>query len=182
MFIYKITNHVNGKTYVGKTVKSIQERYQKHLYNHKTQNTYLYKAMRKYGVENFSIDIIEETPFLDEREIFWIETLNPEYNMTKGGEGGDTSKSPNFINSMKLYHQSKTKKSYATNGMLGKKLSKKSKDAISKANSCPVMCEGVMYASVGEAQNAYPGISIRKRLDSQKYTDFYRLKPKTKRV
>jgi hypothetical protein len=43
------------------------------------------------------------------------------------------------------------------------------------------MCEGVKFDSVGEAQSAYPGISIRKRIDSSKYPDFYRLRPKTKR-
>lgn len=46
---------------------------------------------------------------------------------------------------------------------------------------CPVSCEGIIYNSVSGAQTAYPGISIRKRLDNEKYPDFYRLRPKTKR-
>lgn len=182
MFIYKITNCVNHKIYIGKTTKTIEERFQRHTYNHKNQNTYLYKSMRKYGIENFSIEIIEETHSLDEREIFWIESLKPEYNMTKGGEGGDTSTSPNYIKGIKKSHEQRMPSSYASYGMLGKKQSQKCIDALKKANCCPVMCDGVLYNSVGEAQNAFPGISIRKRLDSQKYPNFYRMREKTKRI
>jgi len=49
------------------------------------------------------------------------------------------------------------------------------------ANSCPVVCEGIEYKSVNDAQKAYPSISIRKRLDNPKYPDFYRLKKRTLR-
>ena len=179
MIIYQITNNINGKKYIGKTTKSVEERYRKHLYNHKEGNTHLYNAMRKHGVENFSIEIIEHTQNLDEREKFWIYTLSPEYNMTKGGDGGDTSSSPNFISSMKKYHESKSRESYATYGMLGKKHPLKGK-ALFK-NNCPVMCEGKEYSSVGAAELAYKGISVRKRLDDPKYPEFYRLREKTKR-
>jgi hypothetical protein len=50
-----------------------------------------------------------------------------------------------------------------------------------KANRCPVSCEGITYPSVGDAQSAYIGINVRKRLDNPKYPNFYRLRPKTKR-
>lgn len=46
--IYRITNVVNSKFYIGKTSKTVQERFQRHCYNHQNQNTYLYNAMRKY--------------------------------------------------------------------------------------------------------------------------------------
>lgn len=176
MIIYKITNKVNGKIYIGKTTKTIHERYQRHFYNHKNGNTYLYKSMRKYGFDNFMIEAIEETLNLDEREIFWISELSPDYNMTKGGDGGDTSTSPNFIESLK--HRPPPKPTY---GMLGKKQSQKFADAIKLSNSRPVVCEGKEYSSVGEAQKEYPGISIRKRLDNPKYKDFYRLRERTLR-
>lgn len=176
MIIYKITNLINGKIYVGKTTKSAEERFKRHFYNHKTGNTYLYKSMRKHGFHNFIIETIEQTQNLNEKEIFWISELSPEYNMTKGGDGGDTSQSPNFIESIK-----RRPPPAPTYGMLGKKQSQKFFDAIRKSNKCPVICEGIEYDSVGKAQEAYPGISIRKRLDNPKYPNFYRLRNKTLR-
>ena len=176
MIIYKITNKVNGKFYIGKTTKTIEQRFQRHYHNHKTGSTYLYKSMRKYGFKNFIIEAIEETVELNEREIFWISELSPHYNMTKGGDGGDTSNSPNFKEAVKRRAPPKP-----TYGMLGKKQSQKFADAIQQSNRCPVICEGKEYASVGEAQKAYPGISIRKRLDNPKYPEFNRLREKTLR-
>lgn len=182
MIIYQIENVVNGDLYVGKTTKSIETRFKRHYYNHKDGTTHLYKAMRKYGFENFVVSIIEETNNLDEREMYWISKLSPRYNMTKGGEGGDTSKSPNYIEGMKSRDLSGPK-----NPMYGRKRTDTAvylnlaKDKMIQANRCPVSCEGVIYTSVGEAQTAYPGCSIRKRLDNPKYANFYRLKDKITR-
>ncbi len=78
-------------------------------------------------------------------------------------------------------HKNRSKESYATFGMLGKKQSEDWHQAIKKSNSCPVSCEGVVYASVNEAQAAYPGLSIRKRIDNPRYAGFYRLRNKTTR-
>lgn len=89
--IYKITNKVNGKVYVGKTDISLAFRFEQHCKDSKrfTERP-LYRAFNKYGIENFSIELIEETKFSSEREIYWIEILNSYkygYNATKGGEG-----------------------------------------------------------------------------------------------
>ena len=181
MIIYKITNKVNSKFYIGKTTKSAEERFKRHFYNHKTQNTYLYKSMRKHGFENFCIEILEETNIIDidSREIYWIEELSPHYNMTKGGDGGDTSSSPNFKLGM-----SKRNTSGSNNSMFGRKRTdtavylSAAKDKMIAANRCPVICEGIEYKSVGEAEKAHIGISIRKRLDNPKYPEFYRLREK----
>ena len=182
-YIYKITNIITEHSYVGKTEKSIQERFQRHIANSKDGNTHLYKAFRKYGIDNFRIEILEEvlSENIDERERYHISIANSHYNMTIGGEGGYTANSPNFIKAMKDYHSQKDKSSYATYGMKGKKFSQQSKKLIGEKISCPVICEGVRYESVGKAQEAYPGIAIRKRLDNSKYPDFYRLREKTKR-
>lgn len=182
-YIYRITNIITEETYIGKTEKSIEDRMKKHVYNSKDGDTHLYRAFRKYGCQNFHIDLVEETSnsLLDERERFYIAYLKPHYNMTEGGEGGKTSHSPNFVEAMKRYHDSKDPASYATYGMKGKKQSDRFHKSIKQSNSCPVMCEGVRYESVGEAQNAYPGISIRKRLDNPKYVEFYRLREKTRK-
>lgn len=94
-YIYCITNNVNGKKYVGKTTSSIKRRFKEHLCdceNRKRENRPLYSAMRKYGKENFTIEMLEECEreSLSNREIFWIDKLNTYkegYNATRGGEG-----------------------------------------------------------------------------------------------
>ena len=92
MIIYSITNIVNKKIYVGKTTKTINERFNSHINTSKCgSQTYLHKAIRKYGKNNFTIEVIEDNisceTVLSQREIFWIKKLKPEYNMTLGGEG-----------------------------------------------------------------------------------------------
>ncbi|MBD3878755.1 MAG: GIY-YIG nuclease family protein [Quinella sp. 1Q5] len=89
--IYKITNTLNGKPYVGKTKRSTEVRFKEHV----KEKTYIGKAMRKYGIESFTVEVLEECPVekLNEREIFWIATLGSKapngYNLTDGGDGGD---------------------------------------------------------------------------------------------
>ena len=98
--IYIITNKTNNKQYIGKTEKTIEERWKQHCYNAKRGiNTHLYKAIRKYGESNFTIDFLCDG--LDNEEVIMIESMLPAYNMTKGGTGGNTSFSPNYIIAMK---------------------------------------------------------------------------------
>ena len=98
--IYCITNIITNDTYIGYTSKTKEERLKKHVYNSKQGKTYLNKAMRKYGVENFRIEVLQEDGNLNEDESFWIKKLDPKYNMTAGGEGGDTSESANYKKGM----------------------------------------------------------------------------------
>ena len=97
-YIYKITNLQNNKIYIGKTTTCIQERFSRHIYEANTPNTkgymfILHKAFRKYGINNFNIEQIEEidNSLLNDREIYWINFYNSMipngYNMTFGGEG-----------------------------------------------------------------------------------------------
>ena len=71
--IYKITNQVNGKVYIGQSVK-IKSRWAQHKreVNSGNSNTLLYNAMRKHGIENFTFEVIEECSQkqLNEREIY----------------------------------------------------------------------------------------------------------------
>jgi group I intron endonuclease len=89
--IYKITNQVNGKFYVGKTMKSLNVRFYNHCYDaiKRNSNSYFHRAIRKYGKENFIIEEIESCENnLSNREMFWISELSPHYNQTLGGDGG----------------------------------------------------------------------------------------------
>lgn len=100
-YIYKITNKINGKIYIGQTIKTVEERWEQHKKKAKQHpNRYLYDAMNRYGYDNFDIEIIEECPNekLNEQEIYWIKQLHSfyldkesiGYNMTIGGDGGNT--------------------------------------------------------------------------------------------
>jgi group I intron endonuclease len=92
-YIYTITNTENGKFYVGKSIKLFR-RWWEHLYMANTKNNRhpLYDSIRKYGIDKFKFDVIEECTddILNEREIYWIAKLTPPYNLTIGGTGGDT--------------------------------------------------------------------------------------------
>jgi hypothetical protein len=91
-FIYKATNVLNNKFYVGRCSGNIKVREYKHWWyaNNKNSNMPFPNALRKYGRTNFKWEIIEECSkeSVGEREIYWISTLNPHYNATLGGDGG----------------------------------------------------------------------------------------------
>lgn len=90
--IYKATNNLNGKFYIGRCSSSLKIREYKHWWyaNNKQSNSPFPNALRKYGRSSFTWEIIEEcdNSVVGEREIFWIQKLNPSYNATFGGDGG----------------------------------------------------------------------------------------------
>src|SRR5208283_474100 len=96
MIIYKITNSINNKAYVGQSQTSLEERWNHHKSDAKRIgfNTHFYKAIRKYGTDCWKFDILEEIDdieLLNEAEKKWIEyydTFNNGYNSTNGGENG----------------------------------------------------------------------------------------------
>lgn len=89
--IYKITNLINGKIYIGQST-DIKKRWLKHKYA--KDNFVIHKALRRYGIKNFSFDIIEQCKQedLDRKEQFYIEYYNSlipnGYNMIAGGSNG----------------------------------------------------------------------------------------------
>ena len=90
-YIYQIKNNINGKIYIGQTSISIEERWRQHLRDANIKDYHLYRAFKKYGIENFTISILEEvSDNINERERYWIQLLdsyNNGYNSTFGGEG-----------------------------------------------------------------------------------------------
>lgn len=93
--IYKITNKVNGKVYIGQTIQNFKRRYRNGIID--THNEYLKKSIEKYGVENFEIiekyDIAFSKQELDIKEIMYIKlynSTNPKYgyNFREGGSNG----------------------------------------------------------------------------------------------
>lgn len=92
-YIYQITNDINGKIYIGKTERTIEERFKEHCkdaFNRNYEKRPLYSAMRKYGIEHFHVEMLEETDPPEEREIYWIEakrSFKNGYNATLGGDG-----------------------------------------------------------------------------------------------
>lgn len=114
--IYKVTNKVNGKVYIGQSV-DIGRRWRQHMTAE--DDIYFHNAIQKYGVDNFIWEVIEKCKKseLDERESYWIEyydSYNKGYNCTKGGEGNSGEGSPNWkggISSDPEYN----KKHYETN-------------------------------------------------------------------
>ncbi len=58
MIIYKATNKINNKSYIGQTQHSLESRNSQHYRDYKDSNTSFHKALRKYGKENFEWKII----------------------------------------------------------------------------------------------------------------------------
>lgn len=99
MIIYKATNKINGKVYIGQTTKTLEYRRKQHerdamcIYK---PSLYFHNALMKYGFENFLweiIDTAESQEELDEKEIKWISICNSTnhnkgYNLKLGGNGG----------------------------------------------------------------------------------------------
>lgn len=101
-YIYKIVNNLNNKIYIGQTKQDIQNRFIDHKkcaerFNPKDfgYRSHLYSAMNTYGVDNFSISLLEQCDdkSLDREEKYWIKKLKSQdpdigYNISPGGTGG----------------------------------------------------------------------------------------------
>lgn len=99
--IYKITNQVNGKVYIGQSV-CIERRWNEHKarafnLNNKDYDKPFYRSIRKYGVGNFNLEVLEECKQeeLNEKEMYWIKYYDATnkkrgYNIKLGGDGAGT--------------------------------------------------------------------------------------------
>jgi group I intron endonuclease len=127
MIIYKVTNKINGKAYIGQTVNGLEQRKQDHISRalNKENTFYFHHAIRKYGPENFSWEIIHNTidniDELNEFETHYIDHYNTfgkgGYNSTSGGMN---------------YTRSEDTKKKLSRANKGKKLSEDHKKKISE--------------------------------------------------
>lgn len=89
--IYKITNKINNKVYIGQS-KDVHRRFLEHINGKKNGTSVIHNAIEKYGVENFEIETIEkDIENYNEREKYWIDYYNSTdrrfgYNILEGGE------------------------------------------------------------------------------------------------
>src|SRR5271157_1131964 len=145
MIVYKITNILNDKAYVGQSQTSLERRWTLHKSDAKRNidNSYFHKAIRKYGTECWKFDILEEIDDisnLNEAEMKWIErfdTFRNGYNLTSGGENGYIVSDETKEKISKVFlgkPKSEEHKEKLRQANLGKHLSEETKEKISKAN------------------------------------------------
>jgi group I intron endonuclease len=135
--IYKATNIINGKSYIGQTTKPLEKRIGMH-YNESMShrsNTHFHKALRKYGIDKFKFEILtagcsqDDLNMLEIKNISYYNTFKNGYNSTKGGDGKSGYKFSKFS-------KQKLSKSHSgeNNYLYGKHHNKSTKNKISIAN------------------------------------------------
>lgn len=177
--IYKATNKINGKIYIGQTTRSLRRRKQGHIQDTKNNrdNSIFHRAIKKYGKNVFSWEIIENCDSkdeLDEMEFHYIkqyDSYDNGYNLTLGGEG-----SPGAIRSedvrRKISNSTKGSKAYwygkhhsvVTKKKLSEKLSGKNNPNFGKRTS-DVVKKKISDSLMG---HLFSLESIKKMSDSHK--------------
>jgi predicted GIY-YIG superfamily endonuclease len=148
--VYKVTNIVNGNLYIGVTCTTLNERRRQHLNDARTQKgrMHFHAAIRKYGVDNFTWEVIAEFPDYDlalQAEIERIAELKPSYNATKGGQGVvGLERTPEWMAKISAKRK-------------GQKSPQHVIDAVVKAKSRPITCttDGKIFPSSAEAARFY---------------------------
>ena len=137
--IYILENKVDGKCYIGQTIKTFKERFRRHQISHSV----IGNAIRKYGVENFNKILIENIPEekLNEVEIEYIKkynSLHPNgYNLTEGGDKPPTCAGNKWNLGRHFTEEHKRKISEANKGKVsgtfGKHFSEETKKKMSES-------------------------------------------------
>lgn len=170
MIIYKITNLLNNKQYIGQTKKTIQKRWKEHINSKKRQALHL--AIQKYGIKNFKIEqiaIAQNQEELNQLEFDLINkhnTMAPSgYNLRSGGMQCGISEETR----QKKLDWYKTHK----NPQLGKKLTEEHKRKISEANKNRV---------VSETTRKKISMSQKGKIISQRQREIVSISNKTRKI
>lgn len=116
--LYKITNMINNKSYIGITKLKIEERFKKHLRDSQCPLYPLHCAIQKYGSANFKIELLEESDnkqYISNKEQPTIEIYESHiskngYNVATGGYGGDLGPNANLKRKETILNFSEEKK------------------------------------------------------------------------
>jgi group I intron endonuclease len=183
MIIYKCTNTINGKFYIGKTEKHLNVRIAVHKSNSNKAKFYFHRSLNKHGFDKFKWEIIatasskEELSFLEKK---FIEELKPQYNMTKGGEGSlglkmsDVAKSKisKFQKGKIVSSETAKKISLANRGKKRKPLSEEHKKKLS------IIRKGIKKKPLSEETKEKMSLSTKGRIPwnkGVKYKDLIRI-------
>lgn len=141
--VYKITNIINNKVYIGKSLESIEKRWRLHKTGHGSKH--LFNSIKKYGIENFKfeiIEVIEEN--INEVEIKYIDEFKSYiseygYNKTLGGEGQRCSDETREKIRFKALNKSQEWRDNISKAKLGRKHSQKTINKIKKSKKGTVI-------------------------------------------
>jgi group I intron endonuclease len=138
--VYKIVNTVNGKTYVGSASHSILKRWRVHKFELRRgshTNQHLQRAWIKYGEDSFVFEIVEtvKPDKCREREQYWLNLLNPEYNILKiAGSASGYKHTPESLEKMRIAStgrkQSESARKKIGDHFRGRPISQEHKDKI----------------------------------------------------
>lgn len=145
MIIYKITCLVNNKVYIGQTIKTIKDRWNRHIWNCtlEKEKMAITKAIKKYGVINFKIEEIDRASNIEElnhKEQYYIsfyDSISPKgYNIDSGGKNKtmseETKKKISISNTGKKASSETIKK--LSESHRGHKMSEETKKKLSEIN------------------------------------------------
>jgi group I intron endonuclease len=166
MIIYKITNTINNKIYIGQTIQSLEKRWKRHTWLSTLNRNAMAitNALRKYGVENFKIEIIYTATNIDElneKEIEFINeynSLSPNgYNLTSGGKNSPKSEEIKMKISLSTkgkYVSTETRKKLSESHR-GFVVSEETKKKLSIINKGKKIDDKVRIASINKCNKCY---------------------------
>lgn len=183
-YIYIIRNNVNNKVYIGKTRRTVEIRWRQHInsvHYKAMQNIHFYKALQKYGVNNFYVETLEHITSndksdliknLNELEKYYIQkydSFKNGYNSTLGGDGG-SGRIVSKEERRKLSEFKKGKphsKEHVKKSALGHKglvISKDTKDKIKNAHITPILqysIDGTFIKEWESIKSATDGMGLK---------------------
>ena len=177
--IYKITNNINGKCYIGKSECNVYNRLEEH--KKKTHNEHLKKAFEKYGIDNFSFEVITlcSRELCGELEKYYIQKYNSNnpifgYNKTSGDERHGTVFSDEVIEVLrekstgrKDSDETKNKK---REGRIGKKHSETSKKQMSESHTGKKATDKTRKKLSKSHKDFYASLTPEERRDKQAHS------------